>query len=69
MLWLANLTGDRQSVKVNGFKGAARLHVLDEKSFDTLVRRSDYLTNGGSHMKKVASLDMGPYAVVRVTPA
>ena len=69
VLWLANLTGDRQSVKVNGFKGAARLHVLDEKSFDTLVRRSDYLTKGGSHMKKVASLDMGPYAVVRVTPA
>jgi D-apionolactonase len=69
VLWLANLTGDRQSVKVSGFKGTAQLHVLDEKSFDILVRRSDYLTDGGSHMKKVSRLDIGPYAIVRVATA
>jgi hypothetical protein len=69
VLWLANLTGDRQSVKIKGFKGAAQLHVLDEKSFDTLVRRPDYLTKAGTPMKKVASLEVGPYAIIRVTAA
>jgi D-apionolactonase len=69
VLWLANLTGDRQPVKVNGFKGAARFHVLDEKSFDTLVRRPDYLTKAGTGVKKVASLEIGPYAIIRVTAA
>ena len=69
MLWLANLTGDRQSVKVSGFKGAAQLHVLDEKTFDTLVRRPVYLTKAGTPLKKVASLEVGPYAIIRVTVA
>jgi hypothetical protein len=69
VLWLANLTGDRQSVKISGFKGAAQLHVLDEKSFDTVVRRPDYLTKAGTPMKKVASLEVGPYAIIRVTGA
>jgi D-apionolactonase len=69
VLWLANLTGDRQLVKISGFKGAAQLHVLDEKSFDTLVRRPDYLTKAGTAMKKVASLEVGPYAIIRVTGA
>ena len=69
VLWLANLTGDRQSVKISGFKGAAQLHVLDEKSFDTIVRRPDYLTKAGARMKKVAGLDVGPYAIVRVAGA
>ena len=69
VLWLANLTADRQSVKIGGFKGAAQLHVLDEKNFNTLVRNADYLTKAGSHLKKVASLEIGPYAIVRVKAA
>ena len=69
VLWVANLTADRQSVKIGGFKGAAQLHVLDEKSFNTLVRSAGYLTKAGSPMKKVASLEIGPYAIVRVMAA
>jgi hypothetical protein len=69
VLWLANLTGDRQSVKINGFKGAAQLHVLDEKNFDTLIRRPEYLTKAGTHMKKIAGLEVGPYAIMRVAAA
>ncbi len=67
VLWLANLTGEKQTVKVSGFKGAAQLHVLDEKTFDALIKRPDYLTKAGTKMKKVSSLELGPYAVIRVS--
>ena len=67
VLWLANLTGEKQTAKVNGFKGAAQIHVLDEKTFDTLIRRPDYLSKAGTKMKKVSSLELGPYAVIRVS--
>ena len=66
VLWLANLTGDRQSVKVSGFKGAAQLHILDEKSFDTIVKRPGYLTKAGESVKKVGGLELDPYATVRI---
>ena len=69
VLWLANLTGDRQSVKISGFKGAAQLHVLDEKSFDIVIKRPDYLMAAGTGVKKIASLEIGPYAIIRVAGA
>ena len=69
VLWLANLTGTKQTVKASGFKGAAQIHVLDEKTFDTLVKRPDYLAKAGTKMKKVSSLELGPYAVIRVSVA
>jgi hypothetical protein len=67
VLWLANLTGEKQRVKVGGFKGAAQVHVLDEKTFDTLSKRPDYLSKAGDKVKKVSSLELGPYAVIRVS--
>ncbi|HQY74634.1 MAG TPA: hypothetical protein PLK44_13050, partial [Aestuariivirga sp.] len=66
VLWLANLTGEKQAVKVGGFKGAAQFHVLDEKTFDGLIKRPDYLAKPGTKVKKVSSLELGPYAVIRV---
>jgi D-apionolactonase len=69
VLWLANLTGEKQKAKVSGFKGAAQLHVLDEKTFDALVKRPDYLSKAGTQVKKVSSLELGPYAVLRVSVA
>jgi hypothetical protein len=53
--------------KVSDFKGAAQVHVLDEKTFDTLVKRPDYLSKAGTKVKKVSSLELGPYAVLRVS--
>ena len=67
VLWLANLTGEKQTVKVSGFKSAAQFHVLDEKTFDSLIKRPNYLTQAGTKMKKVTSLELGPYAVIRVS--
>jgi D-apionolactonase len=67
VLWLANLTGEKQTAKVSGFKGAAQVHVLDEKTFDALVKRSDYLNRAGIKVKKVSGLEVGPYAVIRAS--
>jgi D-apionolactonase len=69
VLWLANLTGEGQSVKLSGFKGAAQVHLLDEKNFDTLITRPDYLSKAGASVTKVASLDIGPYGVIRIMAA
>jgi hypothetical protein len=69
VLWLANLTGVRQSVKISGFKGAAQIHVLEEKNFDSHTRRPDYLTKAGTSIKKVASIEIGPYAIIHITTA
>ena len=67
VLWLANLTGVKQMAKVGGFKGAAQVHVLDEKTFDALVKHPDYLAKTGAKMKKVSNLELGPYAVIRIS--
>ena len=69
VLWLANLTGEKQTVKANGFKGTVQIHILDERTFDTLIKRPDYLAKAGTKMKKVSSLELGPYAVIRVSAA
>lgn len=69
VLWLANLTGEKQTAKVSGFKGTAQLHVLDEKTFDALIKRPDYISKAGTKMKKVTNLELGPYAVIRVAAA
>jgi hypothetical protein len=66
VLWLANLTGELQSVKVVGFKGSAHMHTLDEKSFDTIVREPNYLRQPGTLVKKVAGLEIGAFGVIRL---
>jgi hypothetical protein len=69
VLWLANLTGEKQRVKISGLTGAVQLHVLDEKSFDKLIRNPGHLSKAGTPSKKIAGLELGPYAVIRVMTA
>ncbi len=66
VLWLANLTGERQSIKVSGFRGTAQLHILGERNFDTIVKRPDYLTKAGEPVRKVGTLELSPYTTVRI---
>jgi hypothetical protein len=65
-LWLANLTSDPQKVKVSGFEGAATLHRLSDGNFSTITAKPDYLSSAGEALKKVSSVELGPYAVVRI---
>jgi D-apionolactonase len=65
-LWLANLTGETQIVKVSGFTGGAQLHMLDEGSFVAATRDAGYLNKGGKTLKKVGSVALAPYAVARI---
>ena len=68
VVWLANLTGEKQAVQIKGFKpGPVAISQLDEGSFAAATKRQDFL---GKLMKKVkkmpASIPLRPYAVVRV---
>ena len=67
VLWLANLTGDKRKVKVAGFDGAAGLHMLDEASFEKATRDPSLLARKGKPLRKVTTLELGPYAVARLT--
>jgi hypothetical protein len=66
VLWLANLSGESQRLKVNGFDGPAKLHALDERSFEPAVRDPAWLESGGTTIRKVGSLDLPSYGVVRI---
>jgi hypothetical protein len=66
VLWLANLSGDNQRLKVNGFDGPARLHILDERSFEAAARDRAWLDNGATFIRKVGSLELLPYGVARI---
>jgi hypothetical protein len=68
-LWLANLTGETQVAKVAGFNGGGMLRVLDEGSFMAATKNADYLSKGGKALKKIGSVELGPYAVARIAGA
>jgi hypothetical protein len=66
VLWLANLSGETQQVKVKGFDGPARLDVLDERSFEAAVRDPAWLDSGSTFIRKVGSLELPSYGVARI---
>ena len=65
-VWLANLSGETQKVKITGFDGPARLHRLSDGNFQTLAMKPDYLSSAGEAVKKVGSVELGPYGVIRI---
>jgi hypothetical protein len=68
-LWFANLTGETQKARIAGFNDAALLHVLDEGSFIAATRDAGYLGKVGKALKKVGTVELAPYAVVRIAAA
>jgi D-apionolactonase len=65
-LWLANLTPEPQKVKVTGFSGAAEIHRLSDGNFTALATKPDFLSRPGDSVKKLSSVELGPYGVVRI---
>jgi len=61
-LWLANLTADKQSVSLGGFKGAAFAGVLDEGSFTKATTDPEAFQETWKPLKG-DSLELGAYAV------
>ena len=66
VLWLANLSGEMQRLDVKGFDGPAKLHVLDERCFEAAMRDPAWLDSGGTSIRKVGSLELPSYGVVRM---
>ncbi|MGH6892021.1 MAG: hypothetical protein ACREEP_07165 [Dongiaceae bacterium] len=69
VLWLANLTTEKQTARIAGFNGGALLHALDESSFVAASKDADYLNKGGRALKKIGAVELAPYAVVRIAAA
>jgi hypothetical protein len=66
-LWLANLTGEKRKVKITGFKRPARLHLLDESSFERATTNAGYFSEPGRALKNLSTVELSPYAVARFT--
>ncbi|MGL6180989.1 MAG: hypothetical protein ACRC2G_02390, partial [Aestuariivirga sp.] len=65
-LWLANLTGDTQTARLQGFKGPAEIHTLDAASFAAAARKADHFGKPGKTVKSLGRIELGPYAVARI---
>jgi hypothetical protein len=69
VLWLANLTGDDQTVKIGGLgKAAMQLHRLDEDSFQAVTTDPAFLEKPGKKLRSAGSVKLGAYAVARLSP-
>ncbi len=66
VLWLANLTAEKQTIKVKGFSGGATFSILDERNFTAISSDPDYMLNEGVVLKKVSGIELGAYAVARI---
>jgi hypothetical protein len=66
VLWLANLTAQPQTVRVQGFDGTADVAVLDEGSFVKATTDLAFLAKSGKKSKKVGTVALRPYAVTRI---
>jgi len=70
VLWLANLTGGEQAVKIGGLgKAAMQLHLLDEDGFQTATTDPAFLEKPGRKLRSAGSVKLGAYAVARLSPA
>jgi hypothetical protein len=69
VLWLANLTGEKQGVKITGIAGKTTLAVVDESRFDQAIRKADFLARNAVPLKKLGAIELGAYAVARIAAA
>lgn len=65
-LWLANLTPGSRKVKITGLAGATDLHRLSEAQFEKLASDHSFLSRPAEKLKKLGSIELGPYEVVRL---
>ncbi|MFO0994521.1 MAG: hypothetical protein U1E67_21615 [Hyphomicrobiales bacterium] len=69
VLWLANLTSEPKKAKVEGFKGGANIQAVDLSSYAKALADPKLLSKSGKAVKKVGTVELGPYAVVRIAAA
>ncbi len=65
-LWLANLTGEKQNVRVNGLSGPATLHMIDAEGYAALAQNPGFMTGRGVSLRKMADIALDAYAVARL---
>ena len=68
-LWLANLTGKRQQVRLARPLADATVALLDERGFPRLTTDPDFLSNAARRKRQLTGLALPPYAVALITYA
>ena len=56
-------------MKLSGLKGAAEIHRLSDGNLQKLANDPDFLSGKGEAVKKLSSVELGPYGVVRIRTA
>ena len=56
-------------MKLSGLKGAAEIHRLADGNFQKLASDADFLSGKGEAVKKLSTIELGPYGVVRIRTA
>ena len=51
---------------MTGLTGAAELHHLSDANFTALANKPDYLERLGERVKKLSTVELGPYGVIRI---
>ncbi|MBL8905744.1 MAG: hypothetical protein JNM20_03605, partial [Rhizobiales bacterium] len=69
VLWLANLTSEPKKAKVEGFKGAASIQAVDLSNYGKALTDPKLLSKGAKTVKKLGTVELGPYAVIRIAAA
>ncbi len=70
VVWLANLTGEEQTVRPTGLgDGAVNLTLIDEDSFVAAATDPAFLGSGAKKLRRAGTLTLGPYAVACLSPA
>ena len=65
-LWLTNLTGSEQTVRISGAAGQGRLLVLDEMTFEAACSNPDWLSSAPRAEMRGGTIDLRPYAIAEV---
>jgi hypothetical protein len=65
-LWLANLTPETAEGEGDGPRRCCRIHRLSDGNFTALATKPDFLSRPGERVKKLSSVELGPYGVVRI---
>lgn len=65
-IWIANLTTQPRSIRLNDLTGPAHIHVLMEHNFHELATDPNFLSGPGEKVKRLTSIDLDSYAVIRI---
>ncbi|MBT6299497.1 MAG: hypothetical protein HOJ24_10025 [Rhodobacteraceae bacterium] len=66
-LWLANLTAEKQLIRVDGLREKSEIHSIDSTQFSAVLE-ADFMAKPGMKVDGAAGFTLAPYATARIGP-